>query len=143
MTVNPTQLASEVTRTALAAHAYTLAGGICACGLDLEETHGNYQAARRAHAAEVAARALAEAGLLAPAPLTEEWAARYVNGGGAVCRTRREAEAELGRMIHSQRPRIDEPPAPPVAGIYVRHVTAWEPVDGIDRSEGGKAATSD
>ena len=89
------------------------------------------------------ARALAEAGLLAPAPLTEEWAARYVNGGGAVCRTRREAEAELGRMIHSQRPRIDEPPAPPVAGIYVRHVTAWEPVDGIDRSEGGKAATSD
>lgn len=90
------------------------------------------------------ARALDQAGLLAPSPLAEEWAARYVNGGGSVCRTRREAEADLGRMIRdSQRPRIDDPPAPPVAGIHVRYVTAWEPADGIDRSEGGKAATSD
>ena len=73
------------------------------------------------------ARALDQAGLLAPGPLAEEWAARYVNGGGSVCRTRREAEAELGRMIRdSQRPRIDDPPAPPVAGIHVRYVTAWE-----------------
>ena len=89
------------------------------------------------------ARALDRAGLIAPAPLTEEWAARYVNGGGSVCRTRREAEAELGRMSRdSQRSRIDEPPAPPVAGIHVRYVTAWESADGIDRSEGGKAATS-
>ena len=90
------------------------------------------------------ARALADAGLLAPAPLRDEWAASYTNGGGTVCRTRDEAETELARMIRdSHRPRIDEPPPPQIAGIYARHVTAWEPVDGIDRSEGGKATTSD
>lgn len=78
-------------------------------------------------AAEKAARALADAGLLAPAPLTEEWAARYVNGGGAICRTRDEAEAELDRMTRdSRRHRVDEPPAPKIAGIYVRCVTDWE-----------------
>ena len=78
-------------------------------------------------AAEKAARALAEAGLLAPAPLTEEWAARYVNGGGAICRTRDEAESALDRMTRdSHRLRIDEPPAPEIAGIYARYVTDWE-----------------
>ena len=73
------------------------------------------------------ARALDGSGLLAPSPLREEWAARYTNGGGTVCRTRDEAETELDRMIRdSHRPRIDEPPAPQIAGIYVRHVTDWE-----------------
>lgn len=77
-------------------------------------------------AARQYARALAEAGLLAPAPLTEEWAARYVNGGGAICRTRDEAEAELDRMTRdSHRLRVDEPPAPEIAGIYARYVTDW------------------
>ena len=72
------------------------------------------------------ARALADAGLLAPAPLTEEWAARYVNGGGSICRTRDEAEAELDRMTRdSHRHRVDEPPAPEIAGIYARYVTDW------------------
>ena len=76
------------------------------------------------------AEALATNGLLSPAPLTEEWSARYVNGGGAVSRTRNEAEAELDRMIcDSHRPRIDEPPAPEIAGIYVRHVTDWFPAE--------------
>ena len=73
------------------------------------------------------ARALADAGLLAPAPLREEWSARYVNGGGAVCRTRHDADAELGRMVSaSNRHRIDEPPAPEIAGIYARYVSEWE-----------------
>ena len=73
------------------------------------------------------AEMLAEAGLLAPAPLREEWAARYINGGGAICRTRDEAEAALARMTRdSHRFRIDEPPAPEIAGIYARYVTAWE-----------------
>lgn len=73
------------------------------------------------------ARALADAGLLAPAPLRDEWAASYTNGGGTVCRTRDEAETELARMIRdSHRPRIDEPPPPQIAGIYARHVTDWE-----------------
>ena len=36
--------------------------------------------------AQATARALDEAGLLAPAPLREEWSARYVNGGGSICR---------------------------------------------------------
>ena len=77
-------------------------------------------------AARQYARALAEAGLLAPAPLREEWAARYVNGGGAICRTRDEAEAELDRMTRdSHRHRVDEPPAPEIAGIYARYVTDW------------------
>ena len=86
------------------------------------------------------ARALAEAGLLAPAPLTEEWAARYVNGGGTVCQTRDEATAAMARMVHdSHRLRVDQPPAPEVAGIYVRHVTAWEPVE----SDEDRAVTPD
>ena len=76
------------------------------------------------------AEALATNGLLSPAPLTEEWAARYINGGGAVSRTRDEAEAALDRMIRdSHRPRIDEPPAPEIAGIYARHVTDWFPAE--------------
>lgn len=72
------------------------------------------------------AEKLAEAGLLAPAPLREEWAARYVNGGGAICRTRDEAESALDRMTRdSHRHRVDEPPAPEIAGIYARYVTDW------------------
>lgn len=78
--------------------------------------------------------ALADAGLIAPAPLREEWAARYVNGGGAVCQTRYEAEAALDRMTRdSHRHRVDEPPAPEIAGIYARYVSDWLPVD---RAEG-------
>ena len=81
------------------------------------------------HAAHQA-RALADAGLLAPTPLREEWAARYVNGGGAIRRTRDEAESELDRMTRdSHRHRVDEPPAPEIAGIYARYVTDWMPVD--------------
>ena len=73
------------------------------------------------------ARALADAGLLAPAPLREEWSARYVNGGGSICRTRNEAEAALDRMTRdSHRFRLDEPPAPEIAGIYARYVSEWE-----------------
>lgn len=84
------------------------------------------------------ARALADAGLLAPAPLREEWAAHYVNGGGAVCRTRHEAEAALDRMTRdSHRHRVDEPPAPEIAGIYARYVSDWLPVD---RAEGDGSA---
>ena len=84
--------------------------------------------------AEWAVEHLRAQGLIAPAPLREEWAARYVNGGGAVCRTRDEAEAELDRMICDlHRPRIDEPPAPEIAGIYARYVSDWRPVD---RAEG-------
>ena len=80
------------------------------------------------------ARRLAAEGLIAPTPLREEWAARYVNGGGAVCRTRDEAEAALDRMTRdSHRFRLDEPPAPEIAGIYARYVSDWEPVD---RAEG-------
>ena len=80
------------------------------------------------------AEALAEAGLLTPAPLREEWAARYVNGGGAICPTRDEAEAALDRMTRdSHRHRVDEPPAPEIAGIYARYVSDWLPVD---RAEG-------
>ena len=77
-------------------------------------------------AAETVARALDSAGLLAP-DMREEWAARYVNGGSAICRTRDEAEAELDRMTRdSHRHRVDEPPAPEIAGIYIRYVTDWE-----------------
>ena len=73
------------------------------------------------------ARRLAAEGLIAPTPLREEWAARYVNGGGAVCRTRDEAEAALDRMTRdSHRHRVDEPPAPEIAGIYARYVSEWE-----------------
>ena len=84
--------------------------------------------------ARVVVQHLAEKGLIAPAPLREEWSARYVNGGGAVCRTRHDADAELGRMVSdSNRHRIDEPPAPEIAGIYARYVSDWEPVH---RAEG-------
>ena len=80
------------------------------------------------------ARRLAAEGLIAPAPLREEWSARYVNGGGSICRTRNEAEAALDRMTRdSHRFRLDEPPAPEIAGIYARYVSDWEPVD---RAEG-------
>ena len=96
------------------------------CSCDEAVEYADVQA-WETHRAQVAARDLAEAGLLAPAPLREEWSARYVNGGGAVCRTRDEAEAELDRMICDlHRPRIDEPPAPEIAGIYARYVSEWE-----------------
>ena len=62
--------ATEVIRPVLDAHAWIL-DGVCACGLDLGAKHGRYQAARRAHTASMVARALAEAGLLNPAPLQE------------------------------------------------------------------------
>lgn len=60
-------------RPILDAHAWVL-DGVCACGLDLGAEHGKYQQARRAHSATSVARALADAGLLAPTPLREEWA---------------------------------------------------------------------
>lgn len=94
-----------------------------------EYVSGDDMLARRSFAegAKWAVEHLRAQGLIAPAPLTEEWAARYVNGGGAIRRTRDEAEAELDRMTRdSRRPRIDEPPAPEIAGIVRRYVTDWE-----------------
>ena len=71
------------------------------------------------HFARHIARALAEAGLLAPAPLTEEFGAQ-VRGG---VRTLPDGYRDVGS--------------------HHRYVTEWLPVDGVDRAEGtgGKAAT--
>lgn len=124
------QVAAAV-RPVLDAHAWVL-DSVCACGLDLGAEHGKYQQARRAHTAEVVARALAEAGWLAPAPLGREWAVEVTDPWGELRYDRhptREAAEDArwsdgnDRLVH-------------------RYVTAWEPADGIDRSEGGKAATS-
>lgn len=90
-------------------------------------TYHQDEAAYLVPQARVVVQHLADKGLIAPAPLREEWAARYVNGGGAVCRTRDEAEAALDRMTRdSHRHRVDEPPAPEIAGIYARYVSEWE-----------------
>ena len=63
--------------------------------------------------APVAARALAEAGLLAPAPLTEEWGVQWADGHvWDAYKTREEATISAG----------SDPGDKPVH----RHVTAWE-----------------
>lgn len=65
------------------------------------------------------ARALADAGLLAPAPLTEEWATRFENGH---LRPGKDRDYDLWFK--------GDPPK----GVNVRrYVTAWLPVD---RAEG-------
>lgn len=69
-------------------------------------------------AALVRARALDEAGLLAPAPLTEEFGAQ-VRGG---VRTLPDGYRDVGS--------------------HHRYVTEWLPVDGVDRAEGGGRAAS-
>jgi len=69
--------------------------------------------------AQATARALAEAGLLAPAPLTEEWATRFENGLRLPGR-----ERKYGRWCKGDPPK----------GVNVRrYVTDWLPVD---RAEG-------
>lgn len=71
--------------------------------------------------AECAARALAEAGLLAPAPLREEWGIRWDDGVWEYYRNRAEAEVGAG----------DE--GTPVH----RYVSEWLPVDPAEGDGGG------
>ncbi|MFI8590130.1 hypothetical protein [Dietzia maris] len=63
---------ANAVRTVLDAHAYVL-DGVCACGRDLGAKHGQYRAALRAHTTEEIARALPDAGLLAPSARPTRW----------------------------------------------------------------------
>lgn len=79
------------------------------------------------------ARALDRAGLIAPAPLGREWAIEITDPWGDLRYDRhptREAAEDARWSDDNDR-------------LVHRWATAWEPADGIDRSEGGgKAATS-
>ena len=81
-------------------------------------------------AAEKAARRLAAEGLLAPAPLTEEWWAYGLRGGG---RYRASTQAQAALMAHEFS--MDPTPGGFDADWTVQHryVSAWLPVD---RAEG-------
>lgn len=65
------------------------------------------------------ARALAEAGLLSPAPLREEWAAAW-EGHGAT------------RIGLAQESPEDIEGIPPGGWVVHRYVTAWEPQESDD-----------
>ena len=73
--------------------------------------------------AEGIARALAEAGWLAPAPLREEWGTRF---GGYVVEGRADAEY----------PFFWKGVPPPGVNVH-RYRTDWLPADGISREQGG------
>ena len=62
--------ATQGVRPVMDGHGWVL-WGTCECGLDLDGDLGTYRQSYNAHVADVAARALAEAGLLNPAPLQE------------------------------------------------------------------------
>ena len=70
--------------------------------------------------AKIIARALAEAGLLAPAPLREEWAAAW-EGHGAT------------RIGFAQESPEDIEGVPPGGWVVRRHVSDWL---SVDRAEG-------
>ena len=72
--------------------------------------------------AEIALDTLREAGLLAPAPLREEWGTRF---GGYVVEGRTDAEY----------PFFWKGVPPPGVNVH-RYRTDWLPADGISRAEG-------
>lgn len=98
----------------------------------LDDLDSDPQSVQEVHLHPVAlARALDRAGLIAPGPLREEWAATW-EGHGAT------------RIGVAQESPEDIEGVPPGGWVVHRYVTAWEPTDGIDRSEGGgKAATNE
>ncbi|MDO5535469.1 MAG: hypothetical protein Q4F65_12580 [Propionibacteriaceae bacterium] len=75
------------------------------------------------------ARALADAGLLAPAPLTEEWGVRYQDADEPAVATAPCEEWARGWA------------SLPGDVVVRRHVTDWLPTGGVGRSEGGKSAS--
>lgn len=100
----------------------------CSCGSRLETGGTRDHAMTFGH--RHIARALAEAGLLAPAPLREEWAQRWTRRSGEVrvMKVASEEDADPGRE-------------PGVEAIH-RYRTDWWPIDGISRADGDGRAVS-
>lgn len=73
--------------------------------------------------AEYIARALADAGLLAPAPFHEEWASASDGDAWTCCGDRDEAEVRRCAVRQGHE-------------VVHRYATDWAPADGISRAEG-------
>lgn len=73
--------------------------------------------AQAAHQAEQVRAVLGET--------TTEWEHRNTAGGGAIFRTREEAEQEMARWDAYTPYPVDEPPLPPTLGIFRREVGPW------------------
>lgn len=90
----------------------------------------NNRVMARSHASSILANhgplleVLAQAGVL-----EVEWASRNKSGGGAIYRTRAEAEQDRDEWNADLQPYIDAPPKSPIVAIERRYVSRWEPTD--------------